>query len=661
MRKPKETVSDIDYLMDEWDAEANEANGIFPEKLGSQSNIYAFWKCAYGHKWKAKINNRYNGQGCPECRKRLHTSFPEQAVLFYVKKVYPDAVNSYKDIFSNKMELDIYIPSIKTGIEYDGIAWHNNATLKKEQKKYSICKEHGIRLIRLREKMPSSNDSLLISDIMLPVNRPFAGKSFNYPVLDRVIIDLLYILGDVDYTHFNMSSFLNITNDKTGLLFRQKVNTDVDSRRDKADIYKNYLSIKKENSFGALFPEVASMWHPTKNGDLTPFMFSPHTTSEMWWLGKCGHEWETTINLMTRGCGCPYCHGLRVLKGFNDLKSTYPDIAAQWHPTKNGTASPDMFTYGSDHKAYWLCPVCKQTWKSAINNRTTNHRGCPFCAHIKPVKGKNDLQTLFPHLMLEWDYEKNIGLAPAELLPSSNKQAWWKCAICGYRYKASISSRTKGSGCKRCAGQVLIPGQNDLESQNPEIASEFAVEENGGILPSQVFASSNKIYWWKCKNGHKWRTAPNARARGNGCPYCSGNKVWVGFNDLETTHPEVASMLHPTMNNGLLPTNISKGYKHKVWFKCPVCNNAFDAYIYNMISGKAPCPYCSPRKTRAKCVYQVETGKYYKTLKEAANSVGKNDIRNIQMCCVGKCNTAYGYHWEYRVAPCSNKDENFES
>ena len=121
MRKLKETVADVPFLMEEWDFEANSAQGLFPEKLGSQSNEPANWKCRYGHRWPAKINNRYNGRGCPECRKRLKTSFPEQALYFYVKQKFPDAVNAYKDIFTNGMELDVYIPSIKMGIEYDGV------------------------------------------------------------------------------------------------------------------------------------------------------------------------------------------------------------------------------------------------------------------------------------------------------------------------------------------------------------------------------------------------------------------------------------------------------------------------------------------------------------------------------------------------------------
>ena len=210
-----------------------------------------------------------------------------------------------------------------------------------------------------------------------------------------------------------------------------------------------------------------------------------------------------------------------------------------------------------------------------------------------------------------------------------------------------ITNRTKGTGCKQCAGQILVSGKNDLETLFPEIAAEWDFEENSGVLPSQVFSNTNKKYSWICKNGHKWKASPNSRTSGRGCPYCSGNLVWVGFNDLATTHPDIAAEWHPTKNCGLTPTQVSKGYSKKVWFLCPTCNKAYDSYIGNKIKGYGKCPFCSPRKTRARLVLQVETGLYFRTLREAAESIGTEDIRCIQQCCVGITKTAYGYHWQY--------------
>ena len=648
MKQPKETVSRVKRLMDEWDFEANDVAGIFADKLGSQSNTYAFWKCKYGHKWKAKINNRYNGRGCPECSKRLKTSFPEQAVYFYIKKKFPDAINSYKEIFNNGMELDVYIPSMKIGIEYDGYAWHKDQSLEKEKIKYKICKENGVLLYRLKENKEHyrNNDKLNVASAIIPVRKPFSGASKDYYYLDYAIKELLHDLFDYDLNDFFRVK--STVEQLSEALNGPKVNTDVNTKRDKNLIYENFLVSLENNSLGAQYPEIAAMWHPTKNGELTPFMFSPHSNIKMWWKGECGHEWERSITSMINGQGCPYCLGVKVLKGFNDVATKCPDIAKQWHPTLNGNKTPDMFTYGSGHYAFWLCPTCGQSWKTAINIRTTNGRGCPYCAHEKAIKGVNDLATVRPDLLLEWDYDKNKGIDPSDLLPNSNKSFFWKCSKCGYSYKAPVSRRNKGCGCKRCAGQILIPGINDLRTLYPEVAKEWDYELNGGVKPSDVFPQTNKDYNWIDKYGHRWSTTPNARIRGTGCPFCSGNKVLEGFNDLATTHPDIAKQWHPTMNGDLKPTQVSKGFKYKVWFLCDKCGEGYDSLIGNKIKGFGKCPYCSNKiKGRTQYVEQVETGKRFRTLKDAALSIGKEDYKNIHCCCTGKTKTAFGYHWRY--------------
>ena len=128
-RKITKPLSSIGYLMQEWDWEKNTLD---PATLGFQSNQKVWWKCKYGHSWEAKISNRYNGRGCPVCRCRLKTSFQEQSFYYYIKKIFIDAINGYTEIFNNGMELDIFIPSLKMGIEYDGKAWHNEKSTQKE-------------------------------------------------------------------------------------------------------------------------------------------------------------------------------------------------------------------------------------------------------------------------------------------------------------------------------------------------------------------------------------------------------------------------------------------------------------------------------------------------------------------------------------------------
>ena len=33
---------------------------------------------------------------------------------------------------------------------------------------------------------------------------------------------------------------------------------------------------------------------------------------------------------------CPVCSGRKVLASYNDLATTHPNVATEWHPTKNG-------------------------------------------------------------------------------------------------------------------------------------------------------------------------------------------------------------------------------------------------------------------------------------------------------------------------------------
>ena len=672
----KETVADVPRLLSEWDEEENTKEGLFPDKLGSQSNKPAHWKCKCGHRWVAKINSRYQGHGCPRCAKQNKTSFPEQAVFFYVKRRFPDAISRYKGILPNGMELDVYVPSLRIGVEYDGANWHKDSGLDHERNKYRLCKEKGVKLLRIKENREHWGKEDLADLIIRVIPR-------NAFYLDYAIRTVLSYMGDTDFANcwgwqkeidlFSLqhSAPRNVTLQDELLrqaakekLFMDRlaalsngpqVTTDVNTKRDRNLIFESYRVQLGEESFAAKHPELLCEWDDNQNRGLHPDMFAEFSTVKVWWKCKnCHNPWKAAFGVRSRGSGCPYCSGRYVLAGFNDLQTRCPEIAAQWHPTKNGKWNPSDFTFGSGHQAWWLCPVCGQSWKTGINNRSTQGHGCPYCEHERPIPGVNDLPTLRPDLMKEWDYEKNEGKDPSAFMPSSNKRVWWKCSKCGYQYQAFINNRNKGTGCKRCAGQIVIPGVNDLASQYPEIAKEWDYEKNGDVRPENVIAKTSKPYWWIDSFGHSWETAPSNRIRGTNCPVCAGNTVLTGFNDLATVYPEIAAEWHPTKNDGLPASAVSKGYSKKAWFICPKCGGEYQSYVGNKIKGYGKCPYCSKRKTRGKRVFLLETGQSFGTLREAAEAVGQTDIKKIQACCAGRTKQAFGFHWEYRMV---KKDE----
>lgn len=100
-----------------------------------------------------------------------NTSFLEQAFLYYIKQLYPDTIT--RDV-SYGVELDIYVPSIKFALEYDGSYWHNEK-LANDNKKDAICLNSGIRLVRIREKpLPNTASAICYSTISKQNNTSLA-------------------------------------------------------------------------------------------------------------------------------------------------------------------------------------------------------------------------------------------------------------------------------------------------------------------------------------------------------------------------------------------------------------------------------------------------------------------------------------------------------
>jgi hypothetical protein len=119
------------------------------------SDKKVWWKCKKGHEWQAIIGSRNRGNGCPVCNSEQSTSFPEYAIVFYLEKYGLETIHSYKE---KGYELDIYIPSRKIAIEYDGYLWHKDKT-EQDLIKNNKCLKDGIKLYRIREGLPLLNDS----------------------------------------------------------------------------------------------------------------------------------------------------------------------------------------------------------------------------------------------------------------------------------------------------------------------------------------------------------------------------------------------------------------------------------------------------------------------------------------------------------------------
>ena len=133
------------------------------------------------------------------------------------------------------------------------------------------------------------------------------------------------------------------------------------------------------------------------------------------------------------------------------------------------------------------------------------------------------MQTVNPTLAKEWNYERNNGLTPEDVLPNSGKKVWWVCNK-GHAWQASIVNRNRGRGCPYCAGRKALKGYNDLQTINPILATEWNYEKNKGFTPEDVLPNSGKKVWWVCSEGHEWQATIINRNHGRRCPQCAGER-----------------------------------------------------------------------------------------------------------------------------------------
>ena len=250
-------------------------------------------------------------------------------------------------------------------------------------------------------------------------------------------------------------------------------------------------------------PHLVAEWHPTKNGDLTPDTVTANSDMRVWWICSHGHEWQAVIGRRRYGYGCPICSGLQVLKGFNDLATTHPELAAEWHPTKNGDLTPDAVTRGSQKRVWGLCKHGHE-WQSIVLNRTRGH-GCPYCSiRAKALAGFNDLATMHPSIAAEWHPTLNGDLTPQNVTAKSNRIVWWRCAE-GHEWQHRIRYRTSHpSVCPYCADVKALAGYNDIATTHPEIAKYWHPTKNGALTSQMVTYRSTQNVWWMLPGGLEW-------------------------------------------------------------------------------------------------------------------------------------------------------------
>lgn len=211
----------------------------------------------------------------------------------------------------------------------------------------------------------------------------------------------------------------------------------------------------------------------------------------------------------------------------------------------------------------------------------------------KKATSDNNLAVTHPDIAAQWSNRNPVS--PFECTAGSYFKAWWVCDL-GHEYDCMISNKLKDRGCPYCSNRKVLIGFNDLFSTHPDIAKELLDEKNDGITGKDITFGSSKKLWWRCEKGHEYEMYVYRRCSGNSCQYCSGKKVLPGYNDLNTTHPEISCQLIDEKNDGINATNVSKGSIKKLWWRCEK-GHEYKSTVNNRVSGKG-CSYCSSKKVQ---------------------------------------------------------------
>lgn len=452
----------------EWHPTLNES--LDPHVIGIGYKEPVWWLCPYGHAYKSCIYDRISkGCGCTECNKRYHTSVMEQTIMFYIFRNFPDALNRYKAPFLKGTEIDIFIPSLKTGIEYDGQRYHKK--IEKDQAKDNICKTNGITLIRVREP--------------------------GCPQYDRKMPT--YIMDKID-----SKSLSNIITKILEMLLKVNV-APIDINENKSMIMEYIYDHRVNKSIFDLYPDLAEDWHPSLNGKLKPENIPAiYSKEKYWWMCKdCKQPWLASLGERLKGTGCPVCTNRIVVKGINDLYTTNIAIAKEWHPTKNGNFTPFEFTAGSEFDAWWKCSVCGYEYHAKIKKRKYGY-GCKKCSQkkhqqtlYKTVYQYDKNQTLLRTFVSSRIAAKELGISRSAiqhactgLLDTAGGYYW------SYFYPWKTTEHTL-----RIPNRVIQYLDGNIVKIHNSI-KEASLET--GISLSSIYAACNKTYGRKSAGGFQW-------------------------------------------------------------------------------------------------------------------------------------------------------------
>ncbi len=360
---------------------------------------------------------------------------------------------------------------------------------------------------------------------------------------------------------------------------------------------------KPGGSLAEVFPSLAAEWNTERNAPLTAQDVAARSRRKVWWrCSTCGTEWEAAIYSRANGHGCRVCADRQRARSFSapkpgqSLSERDPEIAAQWHPTRNGPLTAFDVTANSGQTVWWLCDR-RHEWQAMINNRR-KAPGCPQCTlwgtSVEEIRLR--LELLAAGVPIDPNHEV-IHEGTGQALQCDMLCSAWDLVIefDGNRFHRLPNGIEKDRRKTRMlteAGWTVIRVREDLPTigEHDVVVPLFSSE----IIRAKAVLKRLQSLGFEAAEYEGYLRTEAPWGSDEAASYIKRRRI---DESLATLYPELAAQWDPEKNGKLTPADVTPGSGQKVWWICPDCEHSWAAYVYSRTGGGHGCPECGRRKS----------------------------------------------------------------
>ena len=353
------------------------------------------------------------------------------------------------------------------------------------------------------------------------------------------------------------------------------------------------------------FPDISKEWDKRKNpSDLLPTDILPTVKTKVWWrCAQCDNSWLAKVESRTNmGAGCPVCalkrqgasRRLTAVKSTGSLSLTHPDIASEWHPTKNKQLTAEKITGAYGRKVWWRCPK-GHDYQARPQNRTYGNTGCPLCrpqTSLLEIRILSELEALIGQC--HWrhkinGYEIDIWSPSLMLGVEVDGYPWHLGKEKADKQKSLVISELGGRLIhirhellpKICESDIFFSGRTPVKQTTDKLVESIArlgyvaIDRCREYLKSEQFINVdryNEITSW----------LPNPEPE----------------KSLAYLRPDLALEWLVEDNFPNTPASVTTGSSLKVKWRCPK-GHVWAATVSNRARLNSGCPQCSGLKASA--------------------------------------------------------------